>query len=260
MNRIVNIKKLMAKYSDDYSKIFAEIGEPTYYGGWGCCGLYKSPLANPYTNQHNAHKERIFVPSPDEVIKAYRKWLWLRIKADDLAILHSLCQITEQTTLVCSCNPDPCHCQTVAQAARWIGQQDKLSYQMMRAGFKISYDPSTFEWEAYWDFFNGGDGFAIFTLDREGQWWLAFRTDDYGNPYPQERHPESIHFIKKWVELVLEEPEKVRKDDYRKHIFEHTAKAKAYQEEIENQETARSRAFTINKSSLPSSHDEDCMF
>ena len=229
MNPIANIKAVLPKYKDRALLLFDEFGEYKYCG-WGNkrLELVTSPLANPYTTKANARRSRIYVPTRDEAVEAYRHWLWKQIKESNLTIMHELSQITPDMTLVCWCAPARCHCEVIAQAANWIRQQDKLSWKMMRAGFKISYEPSNGEWEAYWDFHNGGDGFVTVTIDRAGKWWLAMRTDDYGNPYPEERYPTSIHFISKWVELILASPKEVL-HDYRKHIFEHTKEARAYE-------------------------------
>ncbi len=138
MNPIANIKAILPKYQGRKLKLFDEFGKYKYCG-WENkrLGLRTSPLANPYTTKRNARKERIYVPSRDEAVSKYRQWLWSRIKANLLPIMHELCQITPDMTLICWCAPARCHCEVIAQAANWVRQQDKLSFQMMRAGFSL---------------------------------------------------------------------------------------------------------------------------
>ncbi len=109
MNPIANIKSI---YKGTQSvSLGKEFGEYKYCFCFNKrLSLRTSPLANPYTTKRNARKERILVPSRDEAVLKYRQWLWGRIKANNLAVIHELCQITPDTTLVCWCAPAQCHC------------------------------------------------------------------------------------------------------------------------------------------------------
>jgi hypothetical protein len=79
-------------------------------------GLAQSPLANPF-------KVKDFGGQQGATLPHYRRWLWQRIQAGDVAVLAALQSITPNTALVCWCKPGPCHGDVVRAAAAWLQGQ-----------------------------------------------------------------------------------------------------------------------------------------
>lgn len=80
-----------------------ELPQPWIYVGRG------TPLGNPYKREQHG----------DDAIELYRRHLAERIKAGDPAVLRQLDSITEDTSIVCSCAPKPCHADVVLRAWLW---------------------------------------------------------------------------------------------------------------------------------------------
>lgn len=68
-----------------------------------------TPLGNPFTVAKHGQA----------AIGLYRRWLWEKIQDEDPEVLRELDRITEQTSLVCSCAPRPCHGDIIVRAWRW---------------------------------------------------------------------------------------------------------------------------------------------
>ncbi len=66
------------------------------------------PLGNPFRIGPDGDRA--------EVIEKYRDWLTERIEAGDRAILAALRTLREDTGLVCSCAPAPCHAEVIRDA------------------------------------------------------------------------------------------------------------------------------------------------
>jgi hypothetical protein len=86
--------------SDRHSQPFPR---PWMYVGRG------TPLGNPFTIQEHGIK----------AIELYRRWLWAKLKARDPDVIRELERIQENTHLVCSCAPRPCHGDVIVRAWRW---------------------------------------------------------------------------------------------------------------------------------------------
>lgn len=84
---------------------------PALYIGRG------TPLGNPNTRQD--------IPDTAKNLTAYRRHLWGLIVARDAKALEWLGRITEDTALVCSCAPRPCHGDVVVAAWRWWRENGK---------------------------------------------------------------------------------------------------------------------------------------
>jgi hypothetical protein len=52
-------------------------------------------------------------------LKAYRCWLWGLLRQGHSGVLAVFDTLTEESRLVCSCAPGPCHGDVVAKAWRW---------------------------------------------------------------------------------------------------------------------------------------------
>lgn len=74
----------------------------------------ESPLANPYRPDRTL--------SHDEALRLYRRRLWNLIRNNDWRIMLAMRSITDETALVCSCAPRPCHADVVQRA--WIWMRD----------------------------------------------------------------------------------------------------------------------------------------
>ena len=72
-----------------------------------------TPLGNPYRAQEHG----------EAALEKYRRWLWDRIRAGDRAVLRTLREIQEDTHLVCSCAPRPCHADVIVRAWKWLRRQ-----------------------------------------------------------------------------------------------------------------------------------------
>jgi hypothetical protein len=89
-----------------------------YIGRANCyAGLEASPLANP-------HKRQDFGGRHGATLPHYRRWLWQQIQAENEAVLNALRIITDQTVLICWCDPKPCHGEIVRAAAAWLQKQE----------------------------------------------------------------------------------------------------------------------------------------
>lgn len=81
--------------------------EPWIYVGRG------HPLGNPYTVADHGIA----------ALELYRRWLWKKIRERDTRVLGAMAQIREETHLVCSCAPRPCHADVIVRAWQWLGSQ-----------------------------------------------------------------------------------------------------------------------------------------
>lgn len=87
-----------------------ELPEPWIYCGHG------SPLGNPFRSATTA----------EIALARYRVWLWDRMQRDDARVWLALRSITEDTHLVCSCMPKPCHTETIRDAWEWARRESRL--------------------------------------------------------------------------------------------------------------------------------------
>lgn len=83
--------------------------QPWVYVGRG------TALGNPYHFQPGDTRE--------EILEQYRRWLWQQLKARSWKLLLQLRSITEDTNLVCSCAPKPCHADIVVRAWYWARKE-----------------------------------------------------------------------------------------------------------------------------------------
>ncbi len=56
--------------------------------------------------------------SRTQVIELYRRHLWQRIRAGEIALEH-LADLHAKTVFLCHCHPLPCHGDVLARAAAW---------------------------------------------------------------------------------------------------------------------------------------------
>lgn len=75
-----------------------------------------SVLGNPFVMGRDGSRE--------QVIEAYRQWLWKRIREGNAAVLNALRAIEEGESLGCWCKPLGCHGDVVVRAARWLKTQE----------------------------------------------------------------------------------------------------------------------------------------
>lgn len=66
------------------------------------------PLGNPFVIGKDGTRE--------EVIAKYKVWLWNKIKNEDKDIIRALQELRETDTLVCWCDPLPCHVSVIIEA------------------------------------------------------------------------------------------------------------------------------------------------
>jgi len=64
--------------------------------------------------------------SRDELLEQYRRWLWKKLVERDWGVLLQLRSITEDTALVCSCAPKPCHSDVIVRAWNWAKEKGLL--------------------------------------------------------------------------------------------------------------------------------------
>lgn len=83
-------------------------------------GLKKSPLANPYSSVANPKSAAVY---SDDPLRDYRKWLWGRIQAGDLAVMDALNALDPDSVLVCWCWPADCHAEIIAACVRWLHRE-----------------------------------------------------------------------------------------------------------------------------------------
>lgn len=84
----------------------------------------ESPLANPY-RPHGAGFDGEAL-THDGALELYRRWLWQKIRTNDPRVMLALRSITDETALVCSCAPRPCHADVVAKAWVWLKGQGRI--------------------------------------------------------------------------------------------------------------------------------------
>lgn len=103
-----NVQKLREKHGNRW----------LYIGRWNKHGVTRSPLANPYYRPDDP---------PGATLPDYRKWLWLHMKAKDMAVLRELRKIKiGETVLICHCgNANCCHGSIIWKAVRWLNAQDR---------------------------------------------------------------------------------------------------------------------------------------
>jgi hypothetical protein len=77
-----------------------------------------SPLGNPFHFQRGDLRE--------DLLEQYRLWLWQKIRENDWRVMLALRSITEETALVCSCAPKPCHSDVVIRAWNWMREKGLL--------------------------------------------------------------------------------------------------------------------------------------
>lgn len=82
--------------------------EPWIYVGRG------TPLGNPF-----------FKTEVSPILK-YRRHLFRAIEAFDWRVWLQLRSITDDTHLVCSCAPRPCHADEIAKAWAWLRREGRL--------------------------------------------------------------------------------------------------------------------------------------
>lgn len=70
-----------------------------------------TPLGNPLSVAE--------CPNATENLSRYRRWLWGKIKGGDRDVIAALHAIDEDTHLVCSCAPRPCHADVIVKAWEW---------------------------------------------------------------------------------------------------------------------------------------------
>lgn len=76
-------------------------------------------LANRWTHRQGI-PGTIWVPSREEAVACYRRWLWDRIKAQDTEVLAALRSLQEGDRVGCWCLPEACHAEVIVAAARWL--------------------------------------------------------------------------------------------------------------------------------------------
>ena len=96
--------------ASDRSKPKAELPQPWIYCGRG------SPLGNPYT----------YASHGDAALPMYRRWLWDRIQGGDRRVWLALRSINDDTYLVCSCVPKPCHTHIICDAWNWARREGRM--------------------------------------------------------------------------------------------------------------------------------------
>lgn len=74
-----------------------------------------TPLGNPFRIGQDGTRL--------QVIQKYRRWLYERIMAGDRTVLDALAQLTEDSVLVCSCVPEPCHAEVIEKAWLWAKKE-----------------------------------------------------------------------------------------------------------------------------------------
>lgn len=83
---------------------------------WPAGALYVgrgTPLGNPFEVSENR--------PPDQAVDLYRNWLQEKIDRRDPAVLTALAGISDETVLVCSCHPKPCHANVIVELrAAWL--------------------------------------------------------------------------------------------------------------------------------------------
>lgn len=94
-----------------------ELPRPWTYVGRG------TPLGNPFTVQEHGQN----------ALELYRRWLWDKIRGSDPQVLSALADIREDTNLVCSCAPRPCHADVICRAWAWLQTQGWWRRRMPRA-------------------------------------------------------------------------------------------------------------------------------
>ncbi len=76
-----------------------------------------SPLGNPF-------------PVPPYrrslAIGHYRNWLWQKIDAGDPTVLAALAALSEESVLVCWCDPLPCHATVIAEVWAMLQRRGTL--------------------------------------------------------------------------------------------------------------------------------------
>jgi len=85
------------------------IGRSREHGG-------PSPLANPFRLDPSQPRDAQAV----DILGAYQRWLWERIKAKDPRVCAALHALTPESFVGCTCWPLPCHGEIVVRAWRWL--------------------------------------------------------------------------------------------------------------------------------------------
>ncbi|HDJ86204.1 MAG TPA: DUF4326 domain-containing protein, partial [Chromatiales bacterium] len=75
------------------------------------------PLGNPYRIGSDGTRE--------EVVEKYRGWLDVGVRRGDRNILAALRTLRENSDLVCSCAPKPCHAEVIAEV--WARERERLT-------------------------------------------------------------------------------------------------------------------------------------
>ena len=82
---------------------------PSFYIGRG------TPLGNPFEPPHDETRAE----AAPRILGQYRRWLGLKLRERDPAVVAALDEITAEHFVICSCWPNPCHGELVVRAWRW---------------------------------------------------------------------------------------------------------------------------------------------
>jgi Domain of unknown function (DUF4326) len=81
------------------------------------CGR-PSVLGNPFSHKDIPGTTK--VGSREEAIEAYRKWLWMQLKAKNRQVIDALKALNDNSILGCWCSPAKCHCSVIERASKWL--------------------------------------------------------------------------------------------------------------------------------------------
>ena len=88
------------------------------YCGRACAGWQQSPLHNPVRKGASCPVCGRIHREPGDTLTCFRRYLWGQIKRGRL--VKEILALPENAKLGCWCSPDPCHCEVILRARRWL--------------------------------------------------------------------------------------------------------------------------------------------